>query len=47
MIEILRRIYSLTIPEELLIKVSENIYKFIEASEILEYSLDEDVVLEE
>ncbi len=47
MMEMVRRIYSLTIPEEFLLKISENIYKFIEASKILEYDFVEDNVPEE
>lgn len=47
MIEIMKRLYSLSVPDELLIKVSDNIYKFIQSSNILKFSSEIDGDLEE
>jgi len=47
MIEIMKKLYSLSVPDELLIRVSDNIYKFIESSNILKFSFEIDGVLEE
>lgn len=47
MIEEVRKLYSLTVPDELLIKVSESIHKFIEASKILEFDSEIDEEVEE
>jgi len=46
-IEIMKKLYSLSVPEELLIKVSDNIYKFIESSDILKFSFEINGVLKE
>jgi len=43
----MKRLYSLAVPDELLIKVSENIYKFIEDSNILNFTLEIDNDLKE
>ncbi|MCL7382954.1 MAG: hypothetical protein LZ172_00690 [Thaumarchaeota archaeon] len=47
MIEVMKKLYSLPVPDELLIKVSDNIYKFIESSNILEFNFEIDCELEE
>lgn len=47
MIEEMKKLYSLTVPNELLVKISEGIYKFIEASKILEFDSEIDEEAEE
>lgn len=47
MVEKIKKLYSLTVPDEILVEICENIYKFIEASNILEFDSEADEGLEE
>ncbi len=47
MIEEIKKLYSLTVSDELLIKIAGSIYRFIEASNILELDSEINEEIEE